>query len=628
MSEIENYARRLFKSDKTFSFLSNRDKGWVSFAFVNQVPKFSTLTDSVIIDIISNPIANAIIKDFPNLERLRISKCPNLTKITITNCPKLKVLDFIANPSLRQIKITNCDKIRTMDLSFCDNLTTIDAQNFLALRYLSISHTKINEVPLSPMLQFVDVSSSPIKDLEFFANCINLQALIANNLKISSVELSKFSFLSDFILVESDIPNISFEKFNSQSKLSLMWFPNSTTVTGITDFKFRSASLPGNKLEGEKFNEPKYSGSWHKDHHDLFGPWPPIENDVRPKTLPNIAAGVITGISKAAPYIAGCIFGLSVGDWLSWSFERLDKTYLNLILDEPINPSWSHIRMTRRCALTPRGAFSEQTALAILFIRSVCETQGKVDIQNLAKHIKRWSLEGMIEHKDGRGVATSSSFNSVTQSAEFEKDPLGCSKQYWERTGRTAGGNVCVSKTAPCGCLYFWDDDKIISQASDFCKITSYDLRCAFSSSLVSLFIGRLIRYRIGLEKTFSVEQTIEDCFAKFPELTKPQVDELRRFTRANTINDVNMNSYQQTTMLSMAICIIALKQNMPFKEGVEFAIRLGGDTNGNASVVSAVLGAKWGIDCIPDNLFEHIYYGGMLFRETESLLALMGIRA
>ncbi|EAX95032.1 Leucine Rich Repeat family protein [Trichomonas vaginalis G3] len=627
MNDYGKFARILLNSDKRFSFLTSSSEKDRSFAFVNQVPKFSTLSDSTIIDLIANPIANVIIKDYPNLERIRISKCPNLMKITLSNCPKLRVLDCIGNPSVKTLQIKGCDGIEAFDVSFCDYLTTIDSKEFLNLKYLSISHTKVREIPVVPRLEFIDISSSDFKDIESLTNSIQLQALVANNMKLASFNFSKFTFLPSFKLLETDIKEVTFTSFDKDSSLSLIWVPNCTKVTGIPDYKFKSVNLPGNQLEGDKFTEKHISGTWHTSHRLLFGPWPPIPNDILPQELPKSCFGVIDNISRSSSYISGCIFGLAIGDWLSWNFERYDKLYLNFILEESVNPTWSHIRMTRRNGTSPCGTFSEQTALALLFIRSICETEGELDIKNLAKHIKRWSLEGISEYKEGRGISTSPSFNSVISNNNFYEDPISCSKDYWEKTGRTAGGNVCVSKTAPCGCFFFWDDERVVKQASDFCRITSYDPRCAFSSSLVSLFIARIIRYKIGLSYEFSIDQTIEDCYKFFPELTAPQIHELRRFTNARDLSDLNLESYQQTAMLSLGICIIALRKNMTYKEGIEFTIRIGGDTNGNCSVVSACLGAMWGIDSIPDELFENMFYGGMLFREIEKLLSLMGIR-
>ena len=105
-----------------------KHKGYVSYAYLKTIPKFSLLSDSIVLDITFNSIAIVKIDNFQQLKTLRISRCNNLSKITISNCPLLKSLDCVGNSNLKNITITNCPSLEAIDASFCDNLDTFSVE--------------------------------------------------------------------------------------------------------------------------------------------------------------------------------------------------------------------------------------------------------------------------------------------------------------------------------------------------------------------------------------------------------------------------------------------------------------------------------------------------------------------
>lgn len=73
-----------------------------------------------------------------------------------------------------------------------------------------------------------------------------------------------------------------------------------------------------------------------------------------------------------------------------------------------------------------------------------------------------------------------------------------------------------------------------------------------------------------------------------------------------------------------MACGIWVLKKNFTYSEGIENVIRAGGDTDTNAAVAGAVLGAKWGFSGIPLHLVDFLWYGAYLYREAVPFLKVM----
>ena len=613
--------------EEQFNYWSDgeKHKGYVSYAFLKSIPKLSSLSDSIILDITFNSIALVKIDNYPNLKVLRISRCNNLSKITISNCPLLKSFDCVGNSNLKNITITNCPSLEAIDASFCENIDTFAAE-LPELKYLSIIHTKIKKLPFFPKLKFIDISSTKISDLDQLADIQSLQALVACHMPIKEYDFAKFATLKDFTLLQTDIEKVSFSSFDDRSKISMIWCPNSVSFSGISNFNGRSGCLPNNEYKGYAFRTPRVSGDWHDSHLLLFGPYPPPPNDLKflyktPDVYQQAPEKKI-----CIPYIIGSLFGTAIGDWLGWNSERLDTPTINMMIETSLDPTWSHARMTRRCVSIPRGAFSDQGAQIIVFMRSLIETNGILNIQNLAKHFHAWIDNGLVEHCDQKGSITSPSLVHVTSQPNFEKDPFSCSKKYWETTGKTASGNSAVCRTAPTGCYLFWDDEVVAKNAQDFCRLTSFDPRCVFAATLISLIISNIIKWKSGLSSYFDVEEVIQKCFTLFPDLNKIQENDLKRFTSYREIEDIKIGSYLQLALQSMSLALIVIRKRMHFEEGIELAIRSGGDTKGNAAVVGAVLGALWGIDSIPLNLLKYFWYGTLLYKDSKQFLALMGL--
>ena len=76
-----------------------------------------------------------------------------------------------------------------------------------------------------------------------------------------------------------------------------------------------------------------------------------------------------------------------------------------------------------------------------------------------------------------------------------------------------------------------------------------------------------------------------------------------------------------------MACGIWVLKKNFTYSEGIENVIRAGGDTDTNAAVAGAVLGAKWGLTGIPLHILDFLWYAGILYRDAAPFLQMMGMK-
>jgi ADP-ribosylglycohydrolase len=69
-----------------------------------------------------------------------------------------------------------------------------------------------------------------------------------------------------------------------------------------------------------------------------------------------------------------------------------------------------------------------------------------------------------------------------------------------------------------------------------------------------------------------------------------------------------------------------ALRYARSFEDGIAQVVREGGDADTNASVVGAMLGAKFGFAGIPKEFVDLMFVGQWLWREMTPYVTLMGL--
>ena len=77
------------------------------------------------IDLLSSGVENVTLDKYPNLLRIRISKCHKLRTVTLSNMPKLQVVDLLDNKDLQLVTFNNCPSLITVDAGFNLNLTKL-----------------------------------------------------------------------------------------------------------------------------------------------------------------------------------------------------------------------------------------------------------------------------------------------------------------------------------------------------------------------------------------------------------------------------------------------------------------------------------------------------------------------
>lgn len=183
-----------------------------------------------------------------NLENLNLSNLTNIRKLVL-RCPltSLDVSDLIY---LEDCELSGCENISAVDFSSCTRLvrleiysgskalinSVVNTVNTESLLRLHISSSRCTYLDLSDFSSLMDLDISSNKDLISYTlptNTANLKYLyIANNEKITSIDVSKYTSLIRFCCPNNKLTSLDVSK--NTALLSLQCYRNNLTELDLS----------------------------------------------------------------------------------------------------------------------------------------------------------------------------------------------------------------------------------------------------------------------------------------------------------------------------------------------------------------------------------------------------------
>ena len=158
--------------------------------------------------------------------------------------------------------------------------------------------------------------------------------------------------------------------------------------------------------------------------------------------------------------------------------------------------------------------------------------------------------------------------------------------------------------------------DNVANNAENICKLTHFDPRCVGSCVIVSFIIhalvfeGRILDY----EEVIGIAKQYDERIVPFVDLAYHEgLDSL-------CLDDEKSMGY---TLRTLGAALWAYWHATSYKEGILKIDLSGGDADTNAAVAGAILGAKFGIDQIPEEWRKGLLYASMLHNKVQDFYAM-----
>jgi len=285
----------------------------------------------------------------------------------------------------------------------------------------------------------------------------------------------------------------------------------------------------------------------------------------------------------------GSILGLAVGDALGAPFEFRRRSQIPSPLPAFELP-WMGL---------PPGTWTDDTALARNLWLSLLAHDGDLDLGDVrARHVA-WLAGGPPDVGNQTALALREDARTV-----FER-----------RGPEVSAGNGSVMYCAPLGVVRSGGPDRLHEEAPALSRLTHWDGRCQTACLAVTLAAAALVR---GEPAEAAVVAAVDAV------LDREGGEELEYLVgeagRARPLDGPDMGF----TLFTAGIALQAVGEGRGFEEGLRYVVGLGGDTDTNAAVAGALLGARFGRGGLPGTWLAKLTDRHEIEAEAEALARLV----
>jgi ADP-ribosyl-[dinitrogen reductase] hydrolase len=291
----------------------------------------------------------------------------------------------------------------------------------------------------------------------------------------------------------------------------------------------------------------------------------------------------------------GSVLGLALGDALGAPFEFRRAAQIPSSLPALELP-WMSL---------PPGTTTDDTAMARNLVRSLVASGGRLDTADvLARHIA-WLAT------DPPDVGTLT--RRVLSRARDGDDAA--ARAYVEEHGpEVSAGNGSVMYCAPLGVAYASRPGELFEAAPALSALTHWDERCRTACLAVTLTVAALVR---GEEPRSAVLDSVGALTGR------EGAEELEELVdTAGRMRPID-GPDQGFVLFTAGVALRTAAEAAPFEEGLREVVSYGGDTDTNAAVAGALLGAIHGRDGLPGKWMARLADRGEIEAEAEALAAI-----
>jgi ADP-ribosyl-[dinitrogen reductase] hydrolase len=298
--------------------------------------------------------------------------------------------------------------------------------------------------------------------------------------------------------------------------------------------------------------------------------------------------------------VVGSCLGLALGDALGAPFEgRRSSRIPDPILE--LELPWHG---------GPPGTTTDDTAMARNLMRSLAARGGFEPDDVVAQH-----LEWFRSDPPGIGALTRRVLRRVSRG----EDAASAARAVWEERGpEVSAGNGSVMYCAPLGLAYANRPDELLELAPGLSALTHFDGRCRTAVLAVTLCVAALVRGETAEDGARSSLQAVEDLEGG---------QELEFLVEAVGGSRAIDGPDQGFCLFTAAAAFQALLRGDDVEPELRRVVSLGGDTDTNAAVAGALLGARDGVDELPSTWLARLQDVRGIEREAQALVPLARTR-
>lgn len=293
----------------------------------------------------------------------------------------------------------------------------------------------------------------------------------------------------------------------------------------------------------------------------------------------------------------GAMLGLVAGNQLAAPTEPLGTP-------EAIRRAFPH-GVSDLASPPPGSPHDDDAALTLLLAQSLVE-RGDFDAPDVARRWIAWM------NADGRGIGVTT--RRALRLIEGGVDPFEAGQRARTADPKRSAGNGAVMRCLPVAIRYHHAVDRLVRVAMQQAAITHGDERCLWGAVAVTLAIRELLHGNV-----YFVDEVLHRVKDGAPRVL---LDAIRRAPR-EALEDLPITREGETGYVvhCVEIAFWFATHGRALEDALVYLAQAGGDTDTNAAVAGALLGARDGEAAIPPRWMDQLTGREQVLRITEGLL-------
>jgi ADP-ribosyl-[dinitrogen reductase] hydrolase len=298
----------------------------------------------------------------------------------------------------------------------------------------------------------------------------------------------------------------------------------------------------------------------------------------------------------------GALLGLVAGNQLGVPTERLGTP--EAIRQAFPNGVWD-------LAPPPKNSpYDDDAAMALLLGESLVQCKG-FDATDAAGRWVKWMKV------DGRGIGATT--RRALTLIDRGKEPFEAGRLAYQENPRGSAGNGAVMRCLPVALRYHDDLDRLMRVSTQQAAITHADERCTWGAAAVNLAVRELLHGNI-----YFIDEVLHRLRDRAP---RPLVEAIHRVPReAQEDLPITAHGAAGYVVHCVEIAFWFVMHDRTLEDALVYLAQAGGDTDTNAAVAGALLGARYGETALPPRWMDQLVGTQGIADLAERLLA-AGVR-
>lgn len=297
-----------------------------------------------------------------------------------------------------------------------------------------------------------------------------------------------------------------------------------------------------------------------------------------------------------ADRVVGSCLGLAIGDALGAPFEFMRAHRI----PDPL-PAFE-----LEWAGGPAGSTTDDTSMARNLMRSLAERGGFDPVDLVRRHVEWFQSD-----PPDLGTLT----RLILRRAARGEDAATVALEVWERRGpEVSAGNGSVMYCAPLGVAYANRADALFEVAPALSALTHFDERCRTAVLAVTSCVAKLSRGEAADSAARTALAAVAD---------RAGGEELEFLVGAVGASRPIDGPDQGFCLFTAGVAFQALLRDGDVETELRRVVSLGGDTDTNAAVAGALLGARDGAAGLPSVWLRRLVDRDAIRNEAEALVEL-----